>query len=390
MKKLSVITIFIFLFFLLTYSQPFLYILPITLHNGGSTKQDVQVLVRFNTANFINAGMMNANGSDIRFYSNSSLSSPLSFYLEGFMNTDSTKLWVLMPVLPSGNTTIYCNFGNQTAISASTLSIFEGPYSSTNYLSGGNSNTTSSAWNSVRGYKFMSSKDLLVTDFGKFEPNGNTRILTMWNASSQQIVKQHHVSGGASVWSHNKLDQAFWIKQGVEYIMSIFQANGDGYFYQSSSQLRQDLTYMGMSYCNSCNQNSYPSGLLPNYHYGYADFMYYKRNSVLPVPTYTIGSVVTGISGNNGTAPGTYEIYQNYPNPFNPSTTIKYDIPKGSVVKLTVYDALGRETARLVNEYKNPGTYESVWNAVNQSSGIYFYRIEAGDFTKQVKMILVK
>ena len=390
MKKLSVLTIFLFLITGLANSQPFPYSLPITLHNGGSAKQNVQVLVRFNTTNLVNASMMNADGSDIRFYRNASLSTPLGFYLEGYMNTDSTKIWIKMSTLPAGSTTIYCNFGNIAATSASTPDIFEGPYSSTNYLSGGTSNTTSSAWNSVRGYRFMSSDDILVTDFGKYEPNGNTRILTMWDAGSQQIIKQHQVTGGASVWSHNKLDQGFWIQEGVEYIMSIFQANGDGYYYQSSSQLRQGLTYMGMSYCNNCNQNSFPSGVLPGYHYGYADFMYYKKNSVSPVPTYTIGSIITGVEGNNGTIPGSYELYQNYPNPFNPTTTIKYGIPKGSVVKLTVYDALGREVTQLVNEYKNAGTYESVWNGANQSSGIYFYKIEAGDFTKQVKMILVK
>ena len=81
---------------------------------------------------------------------------------------------------------------------------------------------------------------------------------------------------------------------------------------------------------------------------------------------------------------------QNYPNPFNPSTTIKYSIPKNSLVTLKVYDVLGREVKTLVNEYKTAGDYNADFNASHLASGIYFYRITAGKYTAVRKMQLLK
>jgi hypothetical protein len=88
--------------------------------------------------------------------------------------------------------------------------------------------------------------------------------------------------------------------------------------------------------------------------------------------------------------PNKYELYQNYPNPFNPVTRIKFDLPKQSLVKITVYDVTGQEVLLLVNQKMDAGRYSVSWNAVNYSSGIYFYRIESGEFTVTKKMILIK
>lgn len=88
--------------------------------------------------------------------------------------------------------------------------------------------------------------------------------------------------------------------------------------------------------------------------------------------------------------PVEYRLYQNYPNPFNPSTTIKFDIVKTSDVKIIIYDALGREVERLVNEQLTAGTYEVKWNALNNATGIYFYTIITKDYVHTNKMILIK
>lgn len=88
--------------------------------------------------------------------------------------------------------------------------------------------------------------------------------------------------------------------------------------------------------------------------------------------------------------PKNFELSQNYPNPFNPSTTIEYSIPKDANVTLKIYDVLGKEVATLVNEQKSAGTYIVNWNASNLSSGAYFYRITAGEFTATKKMFLLK
>ena len=90
------------------------------------------------------------------------------------------------------------------------------------------------------------------------------------------------------------------------------------------------------------------------------------------------------------TTPKTYELSQNYPNPFNPSTTIEFTVPKDAAVTLKIYDVLGKEVATLVNEQKPTGTYIVNWNASNFSSGLYFYKLTAGEFNQTKKMFMVK
>ncbi len=88
--------------------------------------------------------------------------------------------------------------------------------------------------------------------------------------------------------------------------------------------------------------------------------------------------------------PPTYEIRQNYPNPFNPSTTIRYELPKRSHIVLKIYNLLGQEVATLVNEEKTAGRYEVGWDAGGMASGVYFYRLQAGEFVETKTLILVK
>ena len=88
--------------------------------------------------------------------------------------------------------------------------------------------------------------------------------------------------------------------------------------------------------------------------------------------------------------PSRFELFQNYPNPFNPITKITYSIPKVSFITLKVYDLLGREIKTLVNEFRQPGVFSIDFNTEGLSSGIYFYKLKAGEFTETKKMILMK
>ncbi len=88
--------------------------------------------------------------------------------------------------------------------------------------------------------------------------------------------------------------------------------------------------------------------------------------------------------------PNEFELYQNYPNPFNPSTQIKYNVPEEAKVQLIVYNLLGQKVAELVNENRSPGRYTVTWDASSQSSGIYMYRLVAGDQVFTKKMMLIK
>jgi hypothetical protein len=93
---------------------------------------------------------------------------------------------------------------------------------------------------------------------------------------------------------------------------------------------------------------------------------------------------------NDTSAKLNFQLGQNYPNPFNPSTLINYQIPNDALVKLKVYDPLGKEIITLVNEQKDAGSYSVNFNAQEFSSGVYFYTLQAGDFVSIKKMILIK
>lgn len=93
--------------------------------------------------------------------------------------------------------------------------------------------------------------------------------------------------------------------------------------------------------------------------------------------------------------PKYYSLHQNYPNPFNPVTTIQYDLPQRSAVQITIYDLLGRKVTTLVSENQDAGYKSVIWDATNDkgqpvSAGMYFYRLQAGDYTETNKMLYLK
>jgi hypothetical protein len=96
------------------------------------------------------------------------------------------------------------------------------------------------------------------------------------------------------------------------------------------------------------------------------------------------------VSNNSNTIPDKYVLHQNYPNPFNPSTTIVFDLPKSGFVSLIVYDILGRKVAVLLNKELTAGSYTGLWNAENNYSGVYFYRLRAGNYMETRKCSLIK
>ncbi|RPI13086.1 MAG: T9SS C-terminal target domain-containing protein [Ignavibacteriae bacterium] len=104
--------------------------------------------------------------------------------------------------------------------------------------------------------------------------------------------------------------------------------------------------------------------------------------------TFNLGQMV-GIDP-NALIPDNYELKQNYPNPFNPSTKISFSLPQAENVKLKVFDILGKVVASLVDGRLNAGIHQLTWDASGTSSGVYFYKIEAGSFNDIKKMVLVK
>ncbi len=105
--------------------------------------------------------------------------------------------------------------------------------------------------------------------------------------------------------------------------------------------------------------------------------------------TYFKKGTITSLSENRE-QPDEFNLQQNYPNPFNPSTNIRYAIPNKAHVEITIYNTLGQKVSKLVDKTMGAGTYNTTWEAGNHNSGVYLYRIQAGDYTETKSMILLK
>ena len=117
---------------------------------------------------------------------------------------------------------------------------------------------------------------------------------------------------------------------------------------------------------------------------GYAA-TYLSQNEILSDTIHPIGVIQ-----NNSNIPGKFVLMQNYPNPFNPETTINFDLPANSFVELKIYDISGKEIAVPHSGNLTAGSYVLKWSGAGIPSGVYFYRIQAENYTDTKKMILIK
>ncbi len=101
-------------------------------------------------------------------------------------------------------------------------------------------------------------------------------------------------------------------------------------------------------------------------------------------------TTVVNVKPEEPVIPDEFVVHQNYPNPFNPSTTIRYELPSRSHVVLKILNLLGQELATLVDEEKAVGKYEVSWDASRMASGLYFYRLQAGEFVETKTLMLLK
>ncbi len=140
---------------------------------------------------------------------------------------------------------------------------------------------------------------------------------------------------------------------------------------------------------------------------GGKDFRYYTKDGIAIVVNSTIdqndtgkvnsGSIICFAGASVTSTPQiaailtAFSLSQNFPNPFNPTTNISFSLPEKSNVRLTIIDLLGREVANLINnEERNEGSYSVAWNAATFASGVYFYRLQAGNFVEAKKLVLLK
>ncbi len=137
--------------------------------------------------------------------------------------------------------------------------------------------------------------------------------------------------------------------------------------------------------------NNISLGNVVNVNYASSDSYMRKILNLWGDPSIVLRySTVTQVRENNKKAKLNYALEQNYPNPFNPTTTIEYRLPQKGLVTLKIYNILGQEVKTLVNRFENEGKHQVKFDAVDLPSGVYFYRIEAGNFVQTKKLILLK
>ncbi len=115
-----------------------------------------------------------------------------------------------------------------------------------------------------------------------------------------------------------------------------------------------------------------------------------QPGSLFVMDDLAFGAATTSVEAAGSVVPRVYELSQNFPNPFNPSTLIQYAIPRSGRVRLTVFDILGREIATLVDAEQAAGTYRVRFDGSSLSSGSYFYRLQAGEYTQTRKFSMIR
>jgi len=150
---------------------------------------------------------------------------------------------------------------------------------------------------------------------------------------------------------------------------------------------------IGANMCNKWLPNS-TTGLKAKWHFDstFVDSVSGWNGNPMGSASFdtAVNCVISNVGNIQNEIPKEFKLYQNYPNPFNPTTTIKFNIPKDAYVEMKLYDVLGKEVSTLISDPYRAGMYYFDFNASNLASGIYFYRIIAGDFKDIKKMILIK
>jgi hypothetical protein len=225
------------------------------------------------------------------------------------------------------------------------------------------STTSGTSWNF--GATTGSINTYSVTFNGSTGFTGQSAALTSTNGGANWAVVT--LPGTGTIYSFSNVLAEFWYARGT----SIYYSSNNGANWASQYTSPSAGIYQAMSFVSA---NGFIRG--------------WAGTNTGKISMFN--EAVIGIINNNHEIPKEFLLSQNYPNPFNPTTIINYQIPKAGDVKLAVYDMLGREVMVLVNEFKPAGNYNIEFNASNLSSGVYFYRIEAGSFVNTKKMVLVK
>ncbi len=222
------------------------------------------------------------------------------------------------------------------------------------------------------------------TDYGQnfsSNLNPNKNIYGIHQTSSTDIFTVSTTTGGPFDMSTNAglnwvTVTTGYVARGItqgDLISHIYISGNGGVFYSTNG---------GQNFANDFITSS-ATPILKSGNYLYTGLSGSSNGGVW-VRTFPLGIQNTGEIADK------FSLSQNYPNPFNPVTSIKFQIPAAGFVELKIFDVLGREISTPVNEELNPGTYEIEWDASAYPSGVYYYKLTAGDYIQTKKMVLIK
>ena len=222
------------------------------------------------------------------------------------------------------------------------------------------------------------------------------KLLSDWGEGNSNAIGEEGTGavsmGGDATWIHTYYDTLFWANNGGDFSNVLSAASSVGainsYTWSSTPELVADVqswldspsTNYGWIIIGNENENTTAKRF---------DSKENTAESDRPILRVFYSHVITAAALSDG-LPIRYGLEQNHPNPFNPTTTIEYTLPRSGEVSLIVYDLLGKEVASLINGNMPAGNHRVSWDASNIPSGIYFYRLHAGDFIQTRKMLLLK
>lgn len=217
-------------------------------------------------------------------------------------------------------------------------------------------------------------------------PNQMSRLHASWDRAAAILAQQQGGSGGGESSEAEELDRKPSDRIARE-IYSRETANRE----RTRKDQKQDNTDEKSRESVDNSYNKKRENLIQSRVSYFNPMNRTHLNEKIKEDLRVINNITVQQSGKENSVPKRFHLHQNYPNPFNPVTKIKYELPKDVNVTITIYDILGREVVRLVNnEYRKAGIYVAEWNAVNFASGVYFYRIEAGSYVNSKKMVLLR
>lgn len=241
-------------------------------------------------------------------------------------------------------------------------------------------------WSAQHNNNGSYATDIAIDRSGNVIVTGNT-----CSAGCYTTVK--YTSSGIFIWAKSYQQTTSF----VSIINSVLLDNNDNIYVNVAGAVPPDTSGLRVIKYDSSGNTIWTA-----YHFGgsgeVAHAITLDRNNNLyatgimnqQLITAKFSQTLTNIEPISSQIPKQFQVEQNYPNPFNPSTFIRFQVPNRAFVKLQIYDVLGNEVATLVNNELNAGVYKTNWNAWNYPSGVYFCRLNAGDFSETKKMVLTK